>query len=388
MKKIWILLIAALCALVSSCHRDDKPYEGEYEDVFIYYSLGYNNLSTYLDSNLKDLCSGILPARSREKAIVAFCHSTASSGDYSSPNPPVLIRIAREEGKAVLDTIKVYTEVEIASTAECLNSVLNDIRLLLPSKKYGMLLSSHGTGWIPEKYSEKSSTKSFGGDFGANGKSVAEIDIREMADAFPMKMEYIIFDACLMGGIEVVWEFKDVCKKIICSPTEILAQGMRYKNFSWKLFSGDKPDLQAICEEYIDFYRAQEGQMQSASISLIDCSRLDRLGEVYAGIVQNNRSGFRSIRRDRVQKYFYNSHNWYYDLRDIALEAGASSSEMSLLDSALEESVIYHAETESFFGVRLENCSGLSMYIPDPSRPVLNSYYKTLAWNKQIGLVE
>lgn len=371
--------------------------------MFIYYMLGYNDLSSYLKSDLEEFSSGILPGRHREKAVVAFCHTPKSNGDYKSENPPVLIRLAREKGKAVLDTIRTYPEMKISTTPECMNTVLSDIRELLPSKRYSALFSSHATGWVPENYYSGSVpmsasassvqtsyplTKSIGAHFNGSRKDVVEMDIMKFAEAIPMKMEYIIFDACLMGGIEVAWELKDVCDMIICSPAEILAQGMMYKNLSWNLLSGDKADLKAVCEEYIEHYRSQSGQSRSATISLIDCRKLEALSEAFTEAVGSDGAKLRAINKRNVQRYFYNDKNWYYDLRDIALNAGSSQSGMDKLDQAFEECVLYHAETEEFFGVPLERCCGLSMYLIDYGRPNLNKYYKTLSWNKVIGLVE
>jgi hypothetical protein len=47
-----------------------------------------------------------------------------------------------------------------------------------------------------------------------------------------------------------------------------------------------------------------------------------------------------------------------------------------------------HYETATFFDLSLDRCCGLSVYLPNPSRPVLNSYYKTLDWNKVVGLLD
>jgi len=75
-------------------------------------------------------------------------------------------------------------------------------------------------------------------------------------------------------------------------------------------------------------------------------------------------------------------------LRDLAAQLGASSDELSRLDSALAAAVPCHYETATFFDLSLDRCCGLSVYLPNPSRPVLNSYYKTLDWNKVVGLVD
>ena len=402
MKRTVLAILALLCVFVTSCYKDDPPYEGEYSDVFIYYGLGYNNLSGNLRTNLMDLCKGILPGKSREKAIIAFSHNTATYGDYSTKNPPVLMRIHRAEGIATIDTLKIYDDMTVSASPASMNRVLSDIKDMFPSKNYGFLISSHGTGWIPQNYSTSSTaaslcsadgkpyplTKAIGSQYQGSYRNNLDMDIKEFADAFPMKMDYIIFDACLMGGIEVAWELKDVCDRIVFSPAEILSHGMIYETLSWNFLSGEDADLESFCKEYYEYYSTQSGQLQAGTISLVDCGKLDRLGAVYTEILAAHRDGLSKIDKSRVQKYFYDNKNWYYDFRDIAVEIGADESELSRLDEALEECVVYHAETEYFFDLKLKDCCGLSMYLEDARRPQLNSYYKTLAWNEFSGLVE
>ena len=92
--------------------------------------------------------------------------------------------------------------------------------------------------------------------------------------------------------------------------------------------------------------------------------------------------------RNKVQAYFYNELHWFYDLRDIFAQAGASLTELAQLDAALDECVLYKDATPTFFGLKLLRVCGLSSYIPMPERESLNDYYKTLSWNKATGLIQ
>ena len=68
-----------------------------------------------------------------------------------------------------------------------------------------------------------------------------EIDITDLAEAIPMNMDYIIFDACFMGGVEVAYELMEKCDKMVFSQTEILADGMDYKTMCSYLFAAGEP---------------------------------------------------------------------------------------------------------------------------------------------------
>ena len=68
--------------------------------------------------------------------------------------------------------------------------------------------------------------------------------------------------------------------------------------------------------------------------------------------------------------------------------SGWVDAQLAPLDAALDAAILYHAETPAFFDLPLERCCGLSVYIPDPLRTKLNAFYRTLGWNRAVGLVE
>lgn len=403
--KAYFLLAAAL--LTAACNGLDKPFEGTYDQVLIYCGLGYNNLSGNLKKNLEDLQTDLLPGLSYDKAIVAFCHHT-DGGSYTRPNPPCLIRIFRgNDGQPVLDTLKTYEDFTVSASKEVLRSVLEEVRRIFPAHRYGLLVSSHGTGWIPGGYkgsSEQTSlrsvaqkpdspwpeTKAITNTYVGSANNARWIELQDFADAIPMKMEYIILDNCLSGCVEVAWALKDKCDRLVVSPTEILTSGMIYNHLSRLVFSGPDPDLLTYCREYYEMYNSQSGSLRSGTITLVDCTRLDALAEAFGAIVSAHRSALNVGLTRTVQRYYYSSSDlrFYYDLRDLSVQLGATAAELARLDEALAACIPYHAETPSFFDLPLERCCGLSVYILDPLRTRLNAFYKTLGWNQQVHLVE
>lgn len=408
-----VLALSVVSLVMASCRKEEVPYEGEYSSVAVYYALGFNNLSSNLKGNFNDLVNGWLPPVSSDKALLAFCHNTAESSNYVKSNSPVLVRLYTRDGATCVDTLKTYPADMVSASPSTLSEVLSDVREMFPSKGYGMVFSSHATGWIPSGYRVNSEssvwdvdpqgaveqpdgeyplTKSIGAQYyrlpGSPTTYAYEMDVRDFVDAVPMKLDYVVMDACLLGGVEVAWDFKDVCDRIVFSPTEVLAQGLIYSTMAQRLLRGGSADLQGVCRDYFSYYLAQSGSRQSATISLVDCSALEELAEVYAGIVESCRAGFDSVDRGDVQAYFYDSKSWYYDLRDAAAHAGANNTQLDLLDEVLGKVVLYHDETPYFFKLPLDRCCGLSTYLPDPSRTRLNEYYRNLSWNKAVGLLK
>lgn len=408
-----ILPVLAAILLVA-CQGIEKPYEGTYDQVLIYYGMGYNNLSSNLKTNLDQLRTDILPGLSSDKAIVAFSHNVASSGDYSTPNAPVLMRIFRgSDGQPVTDTLKVYDDMTLSASSSSIRRVLDDIRTAFPAEHYGMIVSSHGTGWIPAGYdydTERASrasvasraalaqerarwpeTKAFGNQYRGGSGSVTWVELPEWAQAIPMHLDYLILDTCLSGCVEVAYELKDVCDRLVVSPTEILTSGMVYTTLSWDMLAGSSPDLLTYCREYYDFYNGSSGALRSGTITLVECSQLDALASAFAAIVGAHQDALSEPSLiNSVQRYHYSSSpfRFYFDLRDLCAQIGATDAELSRLDAALAAAVPYHAETPAFFDLLLEHCCGLSVYLPEAGRPLLNQFYRDLAWNRATGLIE
>ena len=407
MRRIKAIIILLSALFIAGCDLLDKPFEGTYDHVFIYYGLGYNNLSGNLLANLKELQTDVLPGLSYDKAIVAFCHNTVN-GSYTVENPPCLIRIYRgNDGKPVMDTLKVYNDITRSATKETLHTVMEDIRQRFPSDRYGLLVSSHGSGWIPGNYtsgSEKSSiryiikkpatplpeTKAIGNQYIGSSNRAQWLELADFADAIPMRMEYIILDTCLSGGVEVAYQLKDICDYLVLSPTEILTTGMRYSHLSTELFCSEKPDLLQFCKDYYEYYNENTGNSRAGTITLVDCSKVEALADAFSAIVEARRSEIDINLANVVQRYYYGSSDlrFYYDLKDLVDKSYPPAAEAARFEAALNDCVLYHAETPSFFDLLLQHCCGLSVYIPDPLRTKLNTHYKTLSWNKKTKLIE
>ena len=385
MCKVCKYLLMVVVVALSACNLIDRPFEGTYDQVIIYYGMGYNNLASNLEQNLRDLERDVLPELRHDKAILAFLHTPASYNNYYTPNPPVLMRIYRgSDGKPVRDTLKTYPDMTLSASAESMRRVLNEIHEMFPARRYGMVISSHGSGWLPAGYNQNSRPASVGVQY--EGTSTRWLELSDLVDAFPYHLNFLILDCCLCGGVEVAWALKDVTDRLIASPTEILVDGMGYSILSWDVFAHEEPDFLTYCEQYYDYYKVRAG----GTIVYVDCHQLESLAEAFRSIIDAHRDALNfNTLKNSVQRYYYpdTSLIFFYDLRDLCVQLGATADELARLDAALAAAVPCHRETASFKGLKLERCCGLSTYIPDPSRPYLNAHYRTLGWNQVVGLV-
>ncbi|MBR4809344.1 MAG: hypothetical protein IK031_03585 [Bacteroidales bacterium] len=394
MKKLLFALAATI--ILASCTdfgADTLPLHR----VTIMYAASFNSLSSEIATDIDEICASGLPSRQSGDVFLVYSHMPWKYGYYSVPTEPVLFRAwADPDGTTHRDTLITYPSSDVSSSPGVMRKVLSDVKELFPAPHYGMVVSSHGLGWIPRDYHENFgfvfdsfSTGAAGTkEFCIENVDGSGININELPDALPMYFDFIIMDACLMGGIETAWEIKDRCRYLMFSPTEILSNGMVYDNMAKSLTNMVNPDVKSIAKEYFDYYQSMPGVYQSATITLLDCTRLQPLADVCRKLVSIYRDAINGTNSGKVQAYFYNNLHWFFDLRDIFVQAGATEEEIAELDDALNYAILYTACTEWFLSeLRLERVCGLSMYKPYANLYELNDFYSTLSWNKEIGLL-
>ena len=256
----------------------------------------------------------------------------------------------------------------------------------------GDMTADRGVPYVePEHDPSLPMVKSVGQDLiGKYGSYLSyEIQIEEFARALPMYLDYILFDACLMGGIEVAYELKGKCGLVGFSQTEVLAEGFDYRALPTHLLSGGTPDPESVCMDYFAQYDVQSGVYRSATISLVDCNRLEPVTEICAELFDKYALEIATLDPIKVQRYYRYEYHWFYDLVDIVAKAGASEEEIAELNEAIDDCMVYRAATPEFMGsFQIKTYSGFSMYLPSNGSLELDKYYKTLKWNIATGLVE
>lgn len=291
-----------------------------------------------------------------------------------------------------------------------------------------MIFSSHATGYLPSGYYTKPGSyiyqekegmmyrgginrrnsqpvpyfepqhdpslpavKSIGQDqVGTHGNYQSyEIELDDFAKALPMQMEYILFDACLMGGVEVAYELKEKCRYVGFSQTEVLAEGFDYKKITTHLIGSPTPNPMAVCEDFFNQYDVQTGVYRSATISMVDCTKMEPLAEICYNMFTKYAVDLEKLNPSKVQRYYRGDYHWFYDLTDIVAKIGATEEELQQLQEALDRCILYKASTPKFMDSFVINIySGFSMYLPTDGSRELDKYYRTLQWNKATSLVK
>lgn len=433
--------VACVALSAGSCSKshfdtDDNPAPSNKrvvsdvrKKVLIIYSAGMNNLYDYLDGDLDDVSGSFIP-RDMSSADVLLVYSRRPVRGSYVANPSHLYRISRDiNDNVVRDTVMSFPGDSSSCSVNTLNAVLSYAKDTYPTATYGMIFSSHATGWIPSEYSQKQlttssvSANSYNGDAGSedgsrtdaagvlDGHSVSissvgidmtaantpayDFDIEDFAAAIPMKMDYIVFDACLMGGIETAYALKDKVNYLVASQTETMADGLcDYNLITKKLLGYGVADLYGMCEDSYAHYAALSGMERSLTISMVDCTKLDSLAEVCKDLFSRYRTEIANVNPDAVQAYFHRyftssaRRHYYYDLADILRQSGVLDADMDKLDNVIENCIVYKAATPQFLTLTIRTHCGLSMYLPANGSELLDKFYKTLSWNKATGLVQ
>ena len=346
------------------------------------YMVANNNLSYDAENSISRLQNGYIPAE--EGNLLVYKHCAGMD--------PVLLHIKKgEEGTVVADTAYRFPP-RVSATKSALTQALNVTQALFPADSYGLILWSHGTGWIPPLASSSSAAQEqISGScpertFGLDGK--VELEIRDLAQAIPYKLSFMLMDACFMGGIETAYEVKDSVDYYIGSPAEILTESFPYHKIMQHIFKST-PDYAAVCKEYYDYYNAKSGAERSATVALMDCSKLAEVAEVAKRVFDQYGESIASLDLSLLQPYFRGSSSkYFYDLKDL-VDAIADASLSAEFAAALERAVPYKASTPYFIELPIRSFCGVSTYVPgNPADTKLADYYKQYKWNQATGMIK
>ena len=143
MRKITFILLLALSFGLTSCdwfHREELP-----TDVVLVYFAANNNLHYQVSADLEEIKKGWLPATGADSQIYLVYEDCG--GD------PALKRLSRDEkGKTVEEIVISYPQGTDSSTKETLAQVLADAEKAYPADTRGLVLWSHGSGFLPSGY--------------------------------------------------------------------------------------------------------------------------------------------------------------------------------------------------------------------------------------------
>ena len=203
------------------------------------------------------------------------------------------------------------------------------------------------------------------------------MDTRDMAKAIPFNkenLEFILFDACLMSSIEVLYDLRDKAKYVIASPAELPAPGFPYARvmpYFWGKGKDLEKDLVKVCDEFWDYYNTYNATNRFGTIALIKMDEMEHLFDLTREVLQGQKENVATIKQNAVYCYpmvEYTKHDRFFDLGEYMKymtedREGLYKEYRDFLDN---EVVIYKKATNPFYYTEIpeEKFSGIATYIP------------------------
>lgn len=412
MKKWLYTLLVIVLAACSNEIPEQQPAKRSGRTVLAYLvSNSPNSLEINLQNNvvdmytalaeIKDSCTLLVFYRPQEYSSyldvpTLLCFDTDGRGNIN--NLPALTGTDLTfESVCQVAQKKEYTmNSQIATDPVVMEEVLKDMQKIAPSDSYGLILGSHASGWMKGNSVQ---SKAFGDD---NGYS---IDIPDLADVlkkcFSEKLDFVLFDACMMGNAEVGYELKDVTSHCIASVMETPALGFPYKQIFSYLYS-ENIDYSAVCHEFISFNKINNAW---GTCAVMDCSQMENLASAVKAKLSEWQDALSSVSMQNVQQYGVNSYKYFsYDVLDFFRELGGKSGvaetdlneAIASIQTVLNEAVIAKEcipnPSNSSFRVDEARFCGIGMYIPKEYNPYVanktawNDYYEqSISWYHAAG---
>lgn len=412
MKKIIALL--AFTTLFSACHKDDDPVDPMPERTVLVYLAGENNLSSYADSDLKEMLTASKSLNNKQQLIVYV--------DQAKSAPPFFARI--QDGEFV-DSVSV--EESLTADPAVLEKALRYMRTNYPAKSYGLVLWGHGSGWIISSDSiAYAQSRAYGGDTGTGSSSSAGkfwMNVPPMARAIANGMArtpltFIMGDCCSFGCIEIAYELRNLTEYIIGSPAEVPDDGAPFDIIVPDMFSTNAEFYKAIIDDYYNYYlneyqksprryyNRMTGDLQGYSVPLavVKTSELGTLASATAQILNTISDKLQPegtlVFTDKMYYALYGNYRYSYDMYNI-LKSNTSQADFNTWASAYTKAVPYYlnsthwltafqklAQEQDSFQGQASDCGALSMFFPQSSysntSPNWNTAILQFQWNSAI----
>lgn len=387
----------AACTLFASCGDEptpDKPVVAVTErTVLIYQVANRNGLDGNCASDSAEMQkaaeNGMIPENCK---VLVFNRRTGRSQS--------LMELTSKGFKP----IKTYTDDYSAVDGERMLEVFNDLEKYAPAQSYGLIFWGHGTGWLQDGKQKAPKKRSYGGD---NGQWMNITTLRTTL-AFGPRFDYLYFDCCFMGGVEVAYELADVSPYMAFSTMEIAAEGMPYDRTLASFFRPMPEGLIDAATKTVDYYREwkQIGTRPEFSLSsfggryctmsVVETAHLPALASAVKTVYEKTPSANPA---DMIpQPYGRGLYaSYYFDLgkyvSDLCVDSAGTerfegaTDALGAVNSALEKCVIYNGYMDYVFGgaTPLRHSSGLSTYIMTSSTSSTTKNYKDLSWYSDIA---
>lgn len=384
--KIVIYLLTGILIMAGATSCNDSSREEavvSYRKSVLVYMVADNSLSSYAQENIDGMVAGMRACSAGSNLLIYV----DKAGEV-----PQLIQVTTQANGTVKKTVvKNYDEQNSASPT-VMSTVISDMVKCSPSQSYGLVLWSHGYGWLPGGGNTKAiATRWFGQD-GSN-----YMDIPDLVTALNTgpHFDYILFDACFMGGVETCYALRNNADYVIASPAEVMGDGFPYRELMSSLLGTTEADFIKAATLYYEHYNtlsATGSSYPSATVGCIKTSELSGLANQTAALIAAHTKELNTFDASKVQHLEGYSPHLFYDFGDF-IRLFATDNERIAFNEQLEKCVVYKACTSkilsaTYYGnqlITISSFSGLNTYIPRSELTIQNTAYHSTGWYAAVG---
>ncbi len=370
-----ILFLLSLLTFIA-CDKEDVTIETPAPRTVLIYLAGDNNLSGFVSQNLKSIKEGIKQDGLNNGNLLIYADQ--------SNDTPQLFQLKLEADTIQQIVLETYEPNQSSASTETLAQVIDKVQKEYPADSYGLVLWSHGTGWLPSDI--YGYLRSFGQDGNNNF-----MEINDLATALSKyHFDFLLFDACYMSCTEVAYALRGCADYIIGSPTEILANGFPYQSIIGDMFKKEA-DVVGMATHFYEFYKNYS--YPSGTISVIKCDELEALAASCRAIFRDKTENDLftvPVNELQVMEYLTRNYHALYDFDDY-ISRLATTEQYATFKQCMEKAVIYKASTpQAFYAynggkwIKIDKFSGVSIYVSQETLPQLNEWYKDLEWYKDV----
>ena len=397
----FVMLCCISFAITSCREKIHTPEDEPTPQTLIVYMVG-TDLSWAFDYNISDIKSALSKNIKGQSRVIIVKHS-----DKETLKAVELEYVGGEIEEKDFATYNLPVKMDESS----LGYIFNDITSRAPANSYGLIIGSHGWGWIPwsDFYSqietnglERSAIQHlkielpreyitrFLGEKSTLSNTFDITTLSEALHATGKKFEYILFDACFMGNVEAAYDLRNNTKYIVASLCEIMGKGFPYqKTLPYLLQNGGKAyDLNSAAKSFNEHYktiRDSGSDLYSGSIAVINCAELESLAQKMREV---NRNLSDMVNERNLQTYDGGTNHIFYDLGDYVNETCTDEACKKAFAQQMEITIPHKHTLSAFWSgyinlgsypIDTEAFSGLTTSAP--SRLCRESYPQT-TWYK------
>lgn len=296
--------------------------------------------------------------------------------------------------------IKDYTGDGLTSVhAARMKQVIADARDEAPSRHFGLVLWSHGDGWLQNGIDDKSlpglnqapednATLDVPAVAGWGMENSRKMKVSTLARTLEQSrpIDFVYFDCCYMAGVEVAYEMRRVAPVIVGSVIELPAEGMPYHKTLQYFYRSDGPDLQGAAQTTFGHFDGMFGEDRTCSMTVVNTAALRRLAEATRAVYE--RCEVYCPASYSPQPFMTSTPCLFFDFADyVRTLADTYAPDLrGEWDEAFAAAVTYTDTTPYLWSrVSLSRNTGLSTFIMSSTNSGADRQYDTLEWFEDVA---